>query len=65
MLAQVERAKAKTQEVADAARKAGATVALLGALSLFIGAVAAALGGRQRADMPAMVATTRPIDSRR
>lgn len=69
VLTQVERAKAKTQEVADTARKAGATVALLGALSLLIGAfiaaVAAALGGRQRDDMPAMVATTRPIDSRR
>lgn len=69
VLTQVERAKTKTQEVADAARKAGATIALLGALSLLIGAfiaaVAAALGGRQRDDMPAMVATTRPIDSRR
>ena len=52
VLAQVQAAKVKAQQVADAARKASATFALLGALSLIIGAfiasVAAALGGRQR-----------------
>lgn len=54
VLGQVEAAKIKAQQAADAARKAGATFALLGALSLMIGAfiacVAAALGGRQRDD---------------
>lgn len=54
VLAQVERAKVSAQEAADTARKAGATFALIGALSLFIGAfiasAAAALGGRQRDD---------------
>ncbi|MBS7700059.1 MULTISPECIES: hypothetical protein [unclassified Chelatococcus] len=52
VLAQVNEAKVKAQQAADAARKAGATIALLGALSLMIGAfiasAAAALGGRQR-----------------
>lgn len=55
VLAQAERAKVKTQEAADAARKAGAAVALIGALSLvigaFIAAAAAALGGRHRDDL--------------
>ncbi|GLK74493.1 hypothetical protein KHC23_04395 [Ancylobacter dichloromethanicus] len=54
VLAQVNDAKVKAQQAADAARKAGATFALLGALSLMIGAfiacVAAALGGRERDD---------------
>lgn len=54
VLAQADAAKVKAQHVADAARKAGATFALLGALSLVVGAfiagVAAALGGRQRDD---------------
>jgi hypothetical protein len=52
VLSQINDAKVETQQAADAARKAGATFALLGALSLMIGAfiacVAAALGGRQR-----------------
>lgn len=52
VLAKTEEAKVKAQEAADAARKASATFALLGALSLVIGAfiasVAAALGGSQR-----------------
>jgi hypothetical protein len=51
---QVDDAKVAAQEAADTARKSAATTALLGALSLFIGAfiacVAAALGGRQRDD---------------
>lgn len=54
VLAQADAAKLKAQRAADAARKAGATFALLGALSLVVGAfiasVAAALGGRQRDD---------------
>ena len=63
MLGQVQAAKVKAQEAADAARKASATFALLGALSLIIGAfiasVAAALGGRQRDDDEALYLTTR------
>lgn len=54
VLAQVDAAKVKAQHAADAARKAAATFALFGALSLVVGAfitsVAAALGGRQRDD---------------
>lgn len=48
----VEAAKVEAKETADSARKAGATFALVGALSLAIGAfiasVAAAFGGAQR-----------------
>jgi hypothetical protein len=54
VLARAQAAKVKAQEAADAARKTGATLAMLGALALLIGAfiasVAAALGGRQRDD---------------
>jgi len=54
VLKEIEDAKVAAQEVADTARKSAATTALLGALSLFIGAfiacAAAALGGRQRDD---------------
>lgn len=54
VLAQIEQAKVTAQETADKARKAGASFALVGALSLIVGAfiagVAAALGGRQRDD---------------
>lgn len=54
VLARVEQAKTEAQEAADAARKAGATFGLLGALSLVIGAfiasAAAAFGGRLRDD---------------
>jgi len=50
VLAQVDAAKAKAKQAADAARKAGATMSILTALSLAIGAfiasVAAALGGQ-------------------
>jgi hypothetical protein len=63
VLAKVQAAKVKAQEAADAARKASATFALLGALSLIIGAfiasVAAALGGRQRDDDEALYLTAR------
>ncbi len=52
VLKSIEDAKVKAQEAADTARKASATLALLGALSLLIGGfvagVGAALGGRQR-----------------
>lgn len=54
VLQQVEEAKNAALQAADEARKSAATVALLGALSLLIGAfvasAAAALGGRQRDD---------------
>lgn len=52
VLQQAEDARNKVQQAVDTARKGAATVALLGALALFIGAfiagAAAALGGRQR-----------------
>lgn len=54
VLKQAEDAKVKAQQVADDARKTAATAALLGALSLmvgaFIAAVSGALGGSQRDD---------------
>ncbi|HEV7247809.1 MAG TPA: hypothetical protein VGN93_12575 [Shinella sp.] len=53
-LQQIEDAKNAALKAADDARKAGATTAMLGALSLLVGAfiasAAAALGGRQRDD---------------
>ncbi len=58
MVADVKATKAKAQEAVDATRKAGATFALMGALSLIIGAfiasMAAAMGGRQRDDAEAL-----------
>jgi hypothetical protein len=52
VIAKIKDAKVKAQQAADTARKASATFALLGALSLVVGAfiasVAAALGGSQR-----------------
>lgn len=52
VLKQIDDAKTAAKEAADKARKAGATTALLGSLSLLVGAfiasAAAALGGRQR-----------------
>ncbi|CDX40068.1 conserved membrane hypothetical protein [Mesorhizobium sp. SOD10] len=52
VLAGVEDAKNKAKAAADTVRKAGATFALVGALSMIVGAfiasVAGALGGRQR-----------------
>jgi len=51
-IAKIKDAKVKAQQAADTARKASATFALLGALSMVVGAfiasVSAALGGRQR-----------------
>lgn len=58
VLKEIDDAKVATQEAADTARKSASTTALLGALSLFIGAfiacAAAALGGRQRDDEEAI-----------
>ncbi|WP_438749760.1 hypothetical protein [Pararhizobium sp. O133] len=55
VLKSIEDAKVAAQEAADTARKTSATIALLGALSLLIGAfvagVGAAIGGRQRDDI--------------
>ncbi len=52
VLKRVEQAKVEAQQAADSARKAGATFALVSALSLAVGAfiasAAAALGGKQR-----------------
>ena len=63
LVAKVEDAKVKAQQAADTARKGSATFALLGALSLVIGAfiasAAAALGGRQRDDEEALFITSR------
>ncbi len=63
VLAQADAAKLKAQEAADTARKAGATFALVSALSLIIGAfiasAAAALGGKQRDDEETLYLTTR------
>jgi len=54
MIAKAKDAKVRAKQAADIARKASATFALLGALSLVVGAfiasAAAALGGRQRDD---------------
>lgn len=52
VLKQIDDAKSTAKEAADKARKTGATTALVGSLSLLVGAfiasAAAALGGRQR-----------------
>jgi hypothetical protein len=54
VLKQIDAANVEAQKAADTARKAASATALLGALSLFIGAfiaaVAAALGGKRRDD---------------
>ena len=64
VLAQVDAVKMKAQHAAEAVRKVGATFALLGALSLVVGAfvasVAAALGGRHRDDQEALYLSNRP-----
>lgn len=63
LVAKVEDAKVKAKQAADTARKGSATFALLGALSLAIGAfiasAAAALGGRQRDDEESVFLTGR------
>lgn len=63
VLTRVEAAKAQAKEAADTARKASATLALVGALSLvigaFIAAASAALGGRLRDDEETLYLTAR------
>ncbi|WP_439617764.1 hypothetical protein [Shinella sp.] len=63
VLQQVEDAKNAALKAADEARKSAATVAMLGALSLLVGAfiasAAAALGGRQRDDEEAALIVKR------
>jgi hypothetical protein len=58
ILKTIDDAKIKALEATDAARKAGAKLALVGTLSLLIGAfiaaVAAVIGGRERDDMKAL-----------
>lgn len=67
VLAQVEEAKVEAQQATDAARKASATTALVGAISLlvgaFISAAAAALGGKQRDDEEDLVTVKQPFVS--
>ncbi len=62
-MAAINDAKTKAKEAADAARKAGATFALVSALSLVIGAfiasVAAAYGGRQRDEQEDLMVVAR------
>lgn len=61
VIAKVDDTKVKAKQAADTARKATATFALIGALSMVIGAfiasVAAAFGGKQRDDEEALVLT--------
>ena len=63
VLQQVEDAKNAALKAADEARKSAATVAMLGALSLLVGAfiasASAALGGRQRDDEEAALIVKR------
>lgn len=63
VLKQIDDAKTAAQAAADKARKASATTAMLGSLSLlvgaFIAAAAAALGGRQRDEQEDLVAIGR------
>ncbi len=63
VLKQIDDAKSAAKEAADKARKAGATTALVGSLSLLVGAfiasAASALGGRQRDEEEDLVVTTR------
>ena len=65
VLKRIEDAKVQAQEAADSARKAGATFALVTALSLIIGAfiasAAALLGGKQRDDDEYRLASSRPL----
>ena len=62
VLQQIEDAKTAALAAADEARQSAATAAMLGALSLLIGAfiasAAAAIGGRQRDDEEAAVIVT-------
>jgi hypothetical protein len=62
VLAKANELKVKAQQTADEARKASATAAILGALSMaigaFIAAVAGAIGGRQRDDFELALTTS-------
>ncbi len=63
VLKRIEDAKVAAQKAADEARKAAATTALVGSLSLLVGAfissAAAALGGRQRDEEEDLLVATR------
>ncbi|WP_037084680.1 membrane protein [Neorhizobium vignae] len=63
VLKRIEDAKVAAQQAADEARKAAATTALVGSLSLLVGAfiscAAAALGGRQRDEEEDLLVATR------
>ncbi|CDZ37856.1 Hypothetical protein NGAL_HAMBI1145_40750 [Neorhizobium galegae bv. officinalis] len=63
VLKRIDDAKVAAQKAADEARKAAATTALLGSLSLLVGAfissAAAALGGRQRDEEEDLLVATR------
>ncbi|RWX77072.1 hypothetical protein EPK99_15560 [Neorhizobium lilium] len=63
VLKRIDDAKVATQKAADDARKAAATTALIGSLSLLVGAfvscAAAALGGRQRDEDEDLIVTGR------
>jgi hypothetical protein len=63
VLKQIDDAKVAAQTAADKARKAAATTALIGSISLLIGAfiasAAAALGGRQRDEEEDLLVTAR------
>ncbi|EJC79040.1 hypothetical protein Rleg4DRAFT_0621 [Rhizobium leguminosarum bv. trifolii WSM2297] len=64
VLKRIDDAKVATQKAADEARKAASTTALLGSLSLLIGAfiasAAAAFGGSQRDEEEDLLVTRRP-----
>ncbi|MBW9118125.1 hypothetical protein JNB88_31415 [Rhizobium cauense] len=64
VLKQIDDAKVAAQNAVDEARKGAATTALVGALSLLIGAfiasAAAALGGKQRDDEEDLLVTSSP-----
>ncbi|MBB5577982.1 MULTISPECIES: hypothetical protein [Rhizobium] len=63
VLKQIDDAKSAAKEAADKVRKTGATTALVGALSLLVGAfiasAASALGGRQRDEEENLLVDTR------
>lgn len=63
VLKRIEDAKVAAQQAADEARKAAATTAMVGSLSLLVGAfiscAAAALGGRQRDEEEDLLVATR------
>lgn len=63
VLKQIDDAKSAAKEAADKARKTGATTALVGSLSLLVGAfiasAASALGGRQRDEEEDLLIDTR------